>query len=183
MIPGLTPERKASMATLKQLAFRMARTPASGSLVRFGFAHADRLLPLTTVDRSELAAVYRHPRPVYGTFHHIAVPLRGVPDVFALAHPRHTRLRASLFALIADARRRAPSSVLVNAGPRQDVGQVHFHLTDDTPFSDAVRAEHLTWPGWEEAVRALTSVPDIQARYRAGFSLRQDVGDDRVRLI
>lgn len=172
------------MATLKQLAFRMARTPASGSLVRFGFAHADRLLPLTAVDRSAQTALYRHPRPVYGTFHHIAVPLRGVPDVFALAHPRHAGLRADLFALIARARQRAPASVLVNAGPRQDVGQVHFHLTDDTPFSDAVRSEHLTWwPDWDVAVRALTSVPDIQERYRAGFSLLQDAGDSRVRLI
>ncbi|RKG89815.1 hypothetical protein D7W82_05875 [Corallococcus sp. CA049B] len=98
------------MATLKQLAFRMARTPASGSLVRFGFAHADRLLPLTSVDRSEQAALYRHPRPVYGTFHHIAVPLRGVPDVFALAHPRHAGLHAGLFALIAAARQRTRSA-------------------------------------------------------------------------
>ena len=171
------------MATLKQLAFRMARTPASGSLVRFGFAHADRLLPLTSVDRSEQAAIYRHPRPVYGTFHHIAVPLRGVPDVFALAHPRHALLRAGLFSLIAGARQRVPASVLVNAGPRQDVGQVHFHLTDDTPFRDAVRSENLTWPDWDAAVRALTSVPDVQERYRAGFSLLQDAGDPRLRLI
>ncbi len=171
------------MASLKQLAFRMARTPASGSLVRFGFAHADRLLPLTSVDRSELAAIYRHPRPCYGTFHHIAVPLRAVPDVFALAHPRHAELRASLFALVASARRRAASSVLVNAGPRQDVGQVHFHLTDGSPFSDATRSEHLTWPDWDEAIRALASVPDILERYRAGMSLLQDAGDSRVRLI
>ncbi|NBC46360.1 hypothetical protein GTZ93_41905 [Corallococcus exiguus] len=28
-----------------------------------------------------------------------------------------------------------------------------------------------------------TSVPDIQERYRAGFSLLQDAGDPRVRLI
>ncbi|NVI98734.1 hypothetical protein HV824_11465 [Myxococcus sp. AM009] len=171
------------MATLKQVAFQMARTPASGALVRFGFAHADRLLPLTSVARSAHAAIYRHPHPVYGTFHHIAVPLHGVPDVFALAHPRHAGLRAGLFALIASARQRAPSSVLVNAGPRQDVGQVHFHLTDGAPFSDAVRAEALTWPDWDEAVRALTSVPGIQERYRAGFSLLQDAGDARVRLI
>lgn len=171
------------MASLKQLAFRMARTPVSGSLVRFGFAHADRLLPLTSVDRSELAAVYRHPRPVYGTFHHIAVPLRAVPDVFTLAHPRHADLREDLFALIARTQRMAPASVLVNAGPRQDVGQVHFHLTDGSPFSDAPRSERLTWPDWDEAVRALTSVPDILERYRAGMSLLQDAGDPRVRLI
>lgn len=171
------------MATLKQLAFRMARTPASGSVVRFGFAHVDRLLPLTAVERSAQAAIYRHPRPVYGTFHHLAVPLRGVPDVFALAHPRHAGLRAGLFGLIASARLRAPSSVLVNAGPRQDVGQVHFHLTDDAPFRDAVREERLTWPDWDQAVRALTSVPGIEERFRAGFSLLQDAGDPRVRLI
>ncbi|NMO16547.1 hypothetical protein HPC49_07675 [Pyxidicoccus fallax] len=171
------------MATLKQLAFRMARTPASGSLVRFGFAHADRLLPLTAVERGGLATIYRHPRPCYGTFHHIAVPLRGVPDIFALAHPRHAELRDSLFALIASARQRTPSAVLVNAGPRQDVGQVHFHLTDGAPYPEAVRSERLTWPGWDEALRALTSVPDIQERYRSGFSLLQDAAGPQVRLI
>jgi hypothetical protein len=171
------------MATLKQLAFRMARTPASGSLVRFGFAHVDRLLPLTSVERTALAAIYRHPRPCYGTFHHIAVPLRAVPDVFALAHPLHAELRSSLFALIDGARRKTPSSVLVNAGPRQDVGQVHFHLTDGSPFSDATRSERLTWPDWDEAIRALASIPDIHERYRAGFSLLQDAGGPRVHLI
>lgn len=171
------------MASLKQLAFQLARSPVSGSLVRFGFAHADRLLPLTSVERSALAAIYRHPRPVYGTFHHIAVPLRAVPDVFTLAHPRHADLRASLFALIASAQRTSPGSVLVNAGPRQDVGQVHFHLTDGAPFSEAARSERLTWPSWDEAVRALTSVPDILERYRAGMSLLQDAGAPQVRLI
>ncbi|WP_426753468.1 hypothetical protein [Myxococcus sp. Y35] len=41
----------------------------------------------------------------------------------------------------ASARQRMPSAVLVNAGPRQDVGRVHFHLTDGVPCSEAVRSE------------------------------------------
>jgi hypothetical protein len=46
-----------------------------------------------------------------------------------------------------------------------------------------VRSERLTWPDWDEAIRALASVPDILERYRAGMSLLQDAGDPRVRLI
>jgi hypothetical protein len=76
---------------VKKIAFAAARTPLAGAVVRFGFAHARRLSPLRVVEQGERVADYEHPRPVHGTYPHIAVPSVGVPDVLALAGPRYAR--------------------------------------------------------------------------------------------
>ena len=171
------------MGWLRSSAFVVARTPAAGALVRFGFAHLDRLLPLSVIARDRHCAVYAHPAPSYGTRHRIAVPLVGVPDVLALAHPRHAELRTKLFALIARAVRidGLPTSVLVNAGPRQDVGQVHFHLTDD-PLAEFPVGQPC-WTDWEAAVCGLSSVAGLDQRYRAGFSLLRRASGPGVELV
>lgn len=170
------------MPSLKELAFRVARSPPAGALVRFGFARADRLLPLSCVRRGTLAALYHHPRPSYGSFHELAVPLRAIPDVFALAHPRHADVRRELFELIAAVARPRPTWVLVNAGPRQDVPQVHFHLTDGDPLPGGDPAGRTCWPHWEAAIRGIASAPEVEARYRAGFTLVQPPGVPAVSL-
>ena len=161
----------AAKIRLRRAAFRLARSSAAGGLVRFGFARLEPLLAatvLTTVARGERCAVYRHPVPSYGSRHQIAVPLVAVPDVLALAHPRHARLRADLFALIEQVAEDG-ASVLVNAGPRQDVGQVHFHLSDDPMRS--LPGTGAKWSDWESAVCGLSATPDLDAAYLAGFSL------------
>jgi hypothetical protein len=161
---------------VKTLAFAAARTPLAGVVVRFGFAHARWLLPLRVVEQGERVAVYAHPRPVYGSYHHIAVPSVGVPDVLALARPRHAALRAELVELLA----RHGGTALVNAGPRQDVGQVHFHLTDDV---QAGREPHADWPGWEAAIGGFAARPDLRRWIAEGATLLQRPGDPRVHLV
>jgi hypothetical protein len=161
---------------VKELAFRAARSPVAGAVVRFGFARLRRLLPLRVVEQGRRLAVYEHPRPVYGSYHHIAVPSVGVPDVLALAHPRHAALRSELIAVLT----RSGSTALVNAGARQDVGQVHFHLTDDAMPGRASTAQ---WPGWDAAIRGLAAVPDLERRFAEGCTLLQRPGDPRVHLV
>ena len=161
---------------MKKLAFAAARTPLAGAVVRFGFAHVRRLLPLRVVEQGERVAVYEHPRPVYGTYHHIAVPSVGVPDVVALAGPAHTDVRAELVEILA----RRGDTALVNAGPRQDVGQVHFHLTDD---AQAGREAHAEWPGWEAAISGFAALPDLPRWIAGGVTLLQRPGDPRVHLV
>lgn len=148
----------------------------AGAVVRFGFARLRRLLPLRVVEQGCRIAVYEHPRPVYGSYHHIAVPSVGVPDVLALAHPRHAVLRAELIAVLAG----SASTALVNAGARQDVGQVHFHLTDDAMTG---RASTVEWPDWDTAIRGLVAVPDVERRFAEGCTLLQRPGDPRVFLV
>lgn len=163
-----------------QLALGLARSRPAGAALRFAFGHAAAAVPLPRVESSAAATVYRHPQPCYGTWHHIAVPRRGVRDVVELAHPRHALLRAGLFELID---RRRPAFVLVNAGPRQDVAQVHFHLTDGDPAPDADRADTQAWPSWEHALGQLAGVAGIVDLFRTGFALVQDPTGPEVRLV
>jgi hypothetical protein len=163
---------------VKELAFRTARSSVAGAVVRFGFAHTPWLLPLTVVERGRLVTVYEHPRPCFGTWHHIAVPSVAMPDVFALAHPRHATLRADLAALIDN----RDVSALVNAGPRQDVGQLHVHLTDD-PWPAGEPDGDVSWPTWDDAVLGLAALPDVERRFANGLSLLRPAGAQRVRLI
>ncbi|MGI5126357.1 hypothetical protein ACQEVB_06020 [Pseudonocardia sp. CA-107938] len=161
---------------MKKVLFAAARSPIAGAVVRFAFAHARRLLPLRVVEEGALVAVYEHPRPVYGTYHHIAVPSVAVPDVLALADPRHAALRAEL----ADVLARRGGTALVNAGPRQDVGQVHFHLTDDAmPGREAER----DWPDWTAAIEGFAAAPGLEQRIAGGCTLLQRPGDPRVHLV
>jgi len=161
---------------VKKLAFAAARTPLAGAVVRFGFAHVRRLLPLRVVEQGERVAVYEHPRPVYGTYHHIAVPSVGVPEVLALATAQHTKVRAELVEVLG----RRGGTALVNAGPRQDVGQVHFHLTDD---AQAGRDAHTQWPDWEAAISGFAAMPDLPRWIAQGATLLQRPGDHRVHLV
>lgn len=161
---------------MKELAFAAARTPLAGAVVRFGFAHARRLLPLRVVEQGQRVAVYEHPRPGYGSYHHIAVPSVGVPDVLALAGARHAAVRAELVEVLG---RRGGTS-LVNAGPRQDVGQVHFHLTDDAQAGRESRAD---WPDWEAAIGGFATLPDLRRWIAEGATLLRRPGDPRVHLV
>lgn len=168
---------------MRRAMFGLARSSAAGALVRFGFVRLEPLLSatvLTPVARGERCAVYQHPVPAYGSWHQIGVPLVAVPDVIALAHPRHLRLRTSLIALIEQVAD-LDASVLVNAGPRQDVGQVHFHLTDD-PMSGFGPAR-TRWSDWETAVCGMAVTPDLADRQRAGFSLLRRSGRTEIELV
>jgi hypothetical protein len=76
--------------------------------------------------------------------------------------------------------RRRGGTALVNAGPRQDVGQVHFHLTDDAqPGPDA----HAEWPDREAAISGFAGSPGLQRWLAEGAALLQRPGDPRVQLV
>lgn len=179
----MAPDEAPAKIRLRRAAFRLARSSTAGGLIRFGFAHLGPLVSatvLTTVARGERCAVYRHPVPSYGSWHQIAVPLVAVPDVLAFAHPRHARLRTDLFALI-EQLTDTDTSVLVNAGPRQDVGQLHFHLSDD-PMRN-LPGSGVSWSDWESAVCGLSATPDLDDRYAAGFSLLRRSGSTDIELV
>jgi hypothetical protein len=159
----------ASAAT-RRLAFWVARSSVTGAVVRTGFAVAPGLLPIETIERRQAVLHCRHPRPSFGSWHHLLVPLASVADVFALAHPRLAAVRAELFGLLDEFSPRP--YVLVNAGPRQDVAQVHFHVTDQLPI-DLADPPAATWASWESAVRQLADVPGITEAFHQGFSLVQ----------
>lgn len=63
-------------------------------------------------------------------------------------------------------------SSVINCGPRQDVGQVHMHLTDEPLPIDETHS--LQYQSWEQAVVSLSGVADVSERLKEGFSLVQN---------
>lgn len=115
-----------------QALFRMARHPLAGSLVGLGFAHAAGAIPVRRRLLDPRVIVFDHPRPAW-PWHCLLVPRVRLATLVALANPA----RAVYWSALLLAARRliergdiapVPYSLCANGGPRQDVGQVHFHL-------------------------------------------------------
>jgi hypothetical protein len=141
--------------------------------VRAAFEYAQYLLPLTVVQQGTVAAVYEHPRPVYGTRHLLIVPSRGIRDLLVLARPDHADVRAEMWRLReAVEKELGLANALINGGPRQDVLQVHMHVTDgDVPSGD------LGFASLDAAVLALPEQPDLETRLREGVSISKSGAD------
>ncbi len=159
-----------SEVEVRQFAFGIARSRPAGAVVRLMFGRFSRLLPLERLAASKRVALYRHPRPVYGSTHLLAVPLRGIRDISSLASNRHDELRAELWQQTAQWQARYETPwMLVNAGSRQDVFQVHFHLSDECP-PDVVLSDE-TFGNWELALAGLGQLTDGNTLLKAGFGL------------
>lgn len=171
MAPSLTviarPPVRRLLPPLRSLVFSAARSRAAGVPVRAAFRWTPALVPLTAVRRGTAAVLYEHPRPSYGTRHLLIVPSRGIRDLLALADPAHADVRAEMWRLRDWAETELGlAHAVVNAGPRQDVLQVHLHVTDgELPTGDT------DFGSFEEAVLALPSLPDLQGRIAGGLSL------------
>ena len=117
---------------LADVLFSVARLPATGSMVGWGFEQLTPLLPLERVLITDKTAAFNHPRPSWQT-HILIVPRKQVLNVFRLAREDNQifledvwRTAHDVFSSQhLDAERYA---LLVNGGIRQDVKQVHFHL-------------------------------------------------------
>jgi len=124
--------------------FELARHPLMGRLVGLGFTHGSALLPVRRVLTTEQVIVFHHPRPAWPG-HLLIVPKHPIPTLRHLAAGDNA---AYLPAILAVAQRVVVALGLTergfvlcaNGGPRQEVGQVHFHLYTD-------RHEVDPWPG------------------------------------
>lgn len=155
---------------LRQIAFSAARSRPAGALVRLAFGRFSKVLPLERLAASKHVALYRHPKPAYGSTHLLAVPLRGIKDLVSLGSLSHAALRADLWTETAAWRNRYEAPwMLVNAGPRQDVFQVHFHLTKECPPELARHAD--TFGTWEQAIVGVQQLPNFPELLQKGFGL------------
>jgi hypothetical protein len=155
---------------LRQIAFSAARSRPAGALVRLAFGRFSKLLPLEQLVASGRVALYRHPKPAYGSTHLLAVPLRGVKDLVSLTSLKHAALRKELWTETAAWRDRYEAPwMLVNAGPRQDVFQIHFHLTTECPPELALHPD--TFGTWEQAIVGVQQLPNFSDLMRKGFGL------------
>jgi len=144
---------------LARLLFRLARRPAAGRLVRLGFAHGWRLLPVRRVASTPRVLAFHHPRPGWPT-HLLLVPKLGVPGLLAL-DPARAPVLGELLALADEQSRRLaaaghPVALVINGGAAQEVGQLHAHL-----IAGPTVPVHRCPPGEEASVPLATD--DIEA--------------------
>ena len=111
--------------------FRIARSRVGDAIIGWSFAYMTALLPVNKLYETDAAVAFYHPRPSY-PLHILIVPKRAIgslldvteadmyvlKDVVAVAQHlvRELRLKETGYRL------------MVNGGPYQDVGQIHFHL-------------------------------------------------------
>lgn len=182
------------MRVLKRLIFRAARIRPLGFFVGKTFEFASGLLPLSRHGENAGAICFAHPVP-FVPFHLLIIPKRRIATIFDLTLDRHRRVLDDVFALVGQTLSEQGGGryfLSVNYGSRQDVMQVHFHLTRvgltrESGSSPADSPpENASLPRWttnaDGSRRLDVTLPDGQDNVAAGFvsvldGLRADLAD------
>jgi len=116
---------------LKELLLRIARIKALGWAIGLSFQYCSFALPFDVVAETQGAICFRHPVPMQ-PYHYLVIPKRRLPTLFDLAVPEHRNIVRDVLetAERAIGHRTGRYKLSANYGSRQDVMQVHFHLTD-----------------------------------------------------
>lgn len=123
---------------MKQLLFRLAKSPGMGRLVGWSFRWCSWVLPVKKVYCSEKVLAFEHPRPAYAD-HIILSPRAAVSDLLALGEEKNRGYLPELWRAVETLAATRPEyrqgfTVAANGGKRQEVGQVHFHLFTGHPL-------------------------------------------------
>lgn len=123
---------------MKQLLFRLAKSPGMGRLVGWSFRWCSWFLPVKKMYCSEKVLAFEHPRPAYAD-HIILSPRAAVSDLLALGEEKNCGYLLEIWwavETLAATRLeyRQGFTVAANGGKRQEVGQVHFHLFTGHPL-------------------------------------------------
>jgi diadenosine tetraphosphate (Ap4A) HIT family hydrolase len=125
------------VSSLGHLAFKIALHPTVGSLVGYGFEYVAPLLPVQKLFLTSKTIVFYHPHPAWKT-HYLIVPRKKIKNLFWLTEaPRHDYFRDVLLCaakVIGEKLEPSSYALIVNGGKRQDVLQVHFHLTGEERY-------------------------------------------------
>lgn len=151
-----------SHLNIRQLLFKVARSPFSSYFIGFAFEHLTPLMPLNVQGADEFAIAFHHPKPYWET-HYLVVPKKRVPSFAALnlQDDRIVNFVVHIFTLsqqLAAEKSLSDYTLLVNGGHYQDVPQIHFHLfqgkskdgmtwgqeTYEPALHDAEIADHFT---------------------------------------
>jgi diadenosine tetraphosphate (Ap4A) HIT family hydrolase len=125
------------VSSLGRLAFKIALNPSIGSLVGYGFEYAAPLLPIRKLFLTPKTIVFYHPRPAWKT-HYLVIPRKKIKNLLQLTDPsKQVYFRdvlESASKVIRDQLEPTRYALIVNGGIRQDVLQVHFHLTGEQRY-------------------------------------------------
>jgi histidine triad (HIT) family protein len=129
---------------LARTLFLLAKTRAVGKVVRICFAYYSFILPLKRIKETSKVLVFYHPKPTYAN-HILIVPKKDIPNLLALSqYPEYiTAVFTAAQDIITELNwEHGTYTLRANGGPRQEVQQVHFHLSSEhspiqTPSSEA----------------------------------------------
>jgi len=124
--------------------FLFAKTRAGGKVVRICFAYCSFILPLKRIKETPQVLVFYHPKPTYAN-HILIVPKKDIPNL--LVFSQYPEYITAVFTAAQDIVtglnwEHGTYTLRANGGPRQEVQQVHFHLSSEnspvqTPPSEA----------------------------------------------
>lgn len=123
---------------VKQLLFRLAKSPGMGRLVGWAFRWCWWAIPVRKVFRSKRVLAFEHPRPAYAD--HIILSPRGpVRDLLQMGEAKNMDCLPELWQAVQMLAANKPEyrqgfTLAANGGRRQEVGQVHFHLFTGHPL-------------------------------------------------
>lgn len=113
--------------------FLLAKTRAVGKVVRICFAHCSFILPLKRIKETPHVLAFYHPKPTYSN-HILIVPKKEIPNLLVLSqYPEYiTAVFTAAQEIVTDLNWvHGTYSLRANGGPRQEVQQVHFHLSSE----------------------------------------------------
>lgn len=118
--------------------FALAKSPVGDVIVGLAFGRLSGALPVQTIKTTERVIAFWHPRP-YWEKHILIVPKKPIRNLASLKADDMLYV-SEAFAVAAELVRelgwdKDAYSVLVNGGSRQEVNQLHFHLSSGEPLS------------------------------------------------
>jgi diadenosine tetraphosphate (Ap4A) HIT family hydrolase len=126
-------------AFIADLLFSLARNPAMGNVVGWGFEHFSLVLPLEHVLLTDKTIAFNHPRPTWEK-HILVIPRKQITTIFELTNDKpylEDMWRTAREVFSDQAFTPESYALLVNGGIRQDVKQVHFHLNGEKEYVPA----------------------------------------------
>ena len=113
-------------------AFSLAKTSVGSLIVGIAFGKLSRLLPVKKIKDTKYAIAFWHPKPHWER-HILIVPKKSIKSVAALRKGDSMYI-AGMFKVAKDIVKELGweskgYSLIINGGKRQEVGQLHMHLS------------------------------------------------------
>lgn len=112
--------------------FTLAKSPLGGLIVGISFGNFSRLLPVERVRETKTVLAFKHPKPSWEN-HILIVPKKAIKDLAAVTDVEMSYIADSLQVARDIAKENKWSEtdymLVTNGGSRQEVSQLHFHLT------------------------------------------------------
>ncbi|MCO5228201.1 MAG: hypothetical protein M9934_07945 [Thermomicrobiales bacterium] len=174
---------------LKRAAFSIGRRMGKHPLTARVFCLLERMLPVERLARSEHCVAFHHPRPSWNP-HILVVPTVPFPAIGTQTIQSQQQF-ALMWEMVQLANRVADDlnlddslTMTINGGTRQEIGQMHGHLTTLLPASDTIVSLVLGDPDidpepWNALLHTWCSIAAVPG---SGYSLMMDIrGEENAR--